>query len=234
MANAVYVALGVTRDGQREVLGLWIAENEGAKFWLSVMNELKNRGVQDILIAVVDGLKGFPEAITAAFPEAMVQTCPRHGLSDQWRSHGSMHLVRHSLNFCSWKDRKAVAADLRRIYSAPSTDMAEAELDTFEEKWAGKYASIAPAWRRAWQEVIPFFAFDPAIRKIIYTTNAIESLNRVIRKSIKTRGSFPTDEAATKLIYLAIRKFEKDGRNVREWFAARNQFAIMFGERFDD
>jgi len=218
--KAVYVALGVSRDGQREVLGLWIAENEGAKFWLSVMNELKNRGVQDILIAVVDGLKGFPEAITAAFPEAMVQTC-------------IVHLVRHSLNFCSWKDRKAVAGDLRRIYSAPTADMAEAELDAFEEKWAGKYASIAPAWRRAWAEVIPFFGFDPAIRKIIYTTNAIESLNRVIRKSIKTRGSFPTDEAATKLIYLAIRKFEKDGRNVREWFAARNQFAIMFGERFD-
>jgi len=150
----------------------------------------------------------------------MVQTC-------------IVHLVRHSLNFCSWKDRKVVAADLRRIYSAPTADLAEAELDAFEEKWAGKYASIAPAWRRAWQEVIPFFGFDPAIRKIIYTTNAIESLNRVIRKSIKTRGSFPTDEAATKLIYLAIRKFEKDGRNVREWFAARNQFAIMFGERFD-
>ncbi|MFV1877622.1 IS256 family transposase [Nioella sp.] len=218
--KAVYVALGVTRDGQREVLGLWIAENEGAKFWLSVMNELKNRGVQDILIAVVDGLKGFPEAITSAFPDAMVQTC-------------IVHLVRHSLNFCSWKDRKVVAADLRRVYSAPTADMAEAELDVFEEKWAGKYASIAPAWRRAWQEVIPFFGFDPAIRKIIYTTNAIESLNRVIRKSIKTRGSFPTDEAATKLIYLAIRNFEKDGRNVREWFAARNQFAIMFGERFD-
>ena len=196
------------------------------------MNELKNRGLQDILIAVVDGLKGFPEAITAAFPEAMVQTCPRHGLSDRWRSHGSMHLVRHSLNFCSWKDRKAVAADLRRIYGAATADMATAELDAFEGKWAAKYASIAPAWRRAWQEVIPFFAFDPAIRKIIYTTNAIESLNRVIRKSIKTRGSFPTDEAATKLIYLAIRSFEKDGRNVREWFAAQNQFAIMFGERF--
>ncbi len=218
--KAVYVALGVTRDGSREVLGLWIAENEGARFWLSVMNELKNRGVQDILIAVVDGLKGFPEAITAAFPDAMVQTC-------------IVHLVRHSLNFCSWKDRRAVAADLRRIYSAPTAEAAEAELDAFEEKWAGKYASIASAWRRAWPEVIPFFAFDPAIRKIIYTTNAIESLNRVIRKTIKTRGSFPTDDAATKLIYLAIRKFEKDGRNVREWFAARNQFAIMFGERFD-
>lgn len=218
--KAVYVALGVTRDGLREVLGLWIAENEGAKFWLSVMNELKNRGLQDILIAVVDGLKGFPDAITAAFPETMVQTC-------------IVHLVRHSLNFCSWKDRKLVATDLRRIYEATNAEMAAIELDCFEAKWADKYASIAPAWRRAWQEVIPFFAFDPAIRKIIYTTNAIESLNRVIRKSIKTRGSFPTDEAATKLIYLAIRSFEKDGRNVREWFAARNQFAIMFNERFD-
>ena len=231
--KAVYIALGVTRDGLREVLGLWIAENEGAKFWLSVMNELKNRGVQDILIAVVDGLKGFPEAITAAFPDAMVQTCVRQRARTDGAFAGSLHLVRHSLNSCSWKDRKAVAADLRRIYVAPTADMAAVELDGFEEKWAGKYASIAPAWRRAWQEVIPFFGFDPAIRKIIYTTNAIESLNRVIRKSIKTRGSFPTDEAATKLIYLAIRNFENDGRNVREWFAARNQFAIMFGERFD-
>jgi len=218
--KAVYVALGVTRDGLREVLGLWIAENEGAKFWLSVMNELRNRGVQDVLIAVVDGLKGFPEAITAAFPEATVQTC-------------IVHLVRHSLNFCAWKDRKAVAADLRRIYGAPTADQAAAELNAFEQKWAGKYASIAPAWRRAWQEVIPFFAFDPSIRKIIYTTNAIESLNRVIRKSIKTRGSFPTEEAATKLIYLSIRNFEKGGRNVREWFAARNQFAIVFEDRFN-
>nr|WP_281179117.1 IS256 family transposase [Roseibaca calidilacus] len=196
---AVYVALGVTRDGSREVLGLWIAENEGAKFWLSVMNELKNRGLQDILIAVVDGLKAFPDAITAAFPETLVQTC-------------IVHLVRHSLNFCSWKDRKAVAADLRRIYSAPTADMAEAELDASEGKWAGKYASIVPAWRRAWQEVIPFFAFDPAIRKIIYTTNAIESLNRVIRKSIKTRGSFPTVEAATKLIYHQLSRVSLERR----------------------
>lgn len=218
--KAVYVALGVSRDGVREVLGLWIADNEGAKFWLSVMNELKNRGVQDVLIAIVDGLKGFPDAITAAFPEATVQTC-------------IVHLVRHSLNFCAWKDRKHVAADLRRIYGAATADQAAGELDAFEEKWAGKYASIAPAWRRAWGEVVPFFAFDPAIRKIIYTTNAIESLNRVIRKSIKTRGSFPTEEAATKLIYLAIRNFEKGGRNVRQWFAARNQFAIMFEERFN-
>ena len=152
-----------------------------------------------------------------------------------------MHLVRHGLNFCSWKDRKAVAADLRRICGAATDEMAAAELDEFEEKWAGKYASTAPAWRRAGQEAIPFFGVDPAIRrsgdpairKIIYTTDAMESLNRVIRKSIETRGSFPTDEAATRLIYLAIRNFERDGRNVREWFAARNRFAIMFGERFD-
>ncbi len=167
--------------------------------------------------------QGFPEAISAAFAQTTVQTC-------------IVHLVRHSLNFCSqklWKDRKGVATDLRRIYSAATADQAADELDALKDKWAGKYASIAPAWRRAWQEVIPFFAFDPAIRKIIYTTNAIESLNRVIRKSIKTRGSFPTDQAATKLIYLAIRNFEKGGRNVREWFAARNQFAIMFDERFN-
>jgi putative transposase len=218
--KAVYVALGVTRDGLREVLGLWVADNEGAKFWLSVMNELRNRGVQDLLIAVVDGLKGFPEAITAAFPQATVQTC-------------IVHLVRHSLNFCAWKDRKSVAADLRRIYEAPTADQAAVALNAFEAAWGDKYASIAPAWRRAWEEVTPFFAFPPAVRKIIYTTNAIESLNRVIRKSIKTRGSFPTEDAATKLIYLAIRNFEKGGRNVREWFAARNQFDIMFAERFN-
>ena len=164
--------------------------------------------------------EGFSRGHHRSLPETTVQTC-------------IVHLIRHSMNFCSWKDRKAVAADLRPIYEAPTAEEAARRLDDFEGTWAGKYPSIAPAWRRAWAEVIPFFAFDPAIRKIIYTTNAIESLNRVIRKSIKTRGSFPTDEAATKLIYLAIRSFEKDGRNVREWFAARNQFAIMFGERFD-
>jgi transposase-like protein len=218
--KAVYIALGVTREGAREVLGLWIADNEGAKFWLSVMNELRNRGVQDILIAVVDGLKGFPEAITAAFPEATVQTC-------------IVHLIRHSMNFCSWKDRRMVAADLRPIYEAPTAEEAARQLDTFEDKWAAKYPSIAPAWRRAWAEVIPFFAFSAAIRKIIYTTNAMESLNRVLRKTLKTKGSFPTEEAATKLIFLAIRNFEKGGRTVREWVAARNQLAIMFTGRFD-
>ena len=218
--KAVYVALGVTPEGEREVLGLWIAANEGAKFWLSVMNNLRNRGVEDILIAVVDGLKGFPDAINAAFPDTTVQTC-------------IVHLVRHSVNFCGWKDRKAVAQDLKRIYQATDDKEAEKALVEFEAEWGQKYPSIAPSWRRAWQEVIPFFAFPPAVRKIIYTTNAIESLNRVIRKTTKTRGSFPTDDAATKLIYLAIRNFEKNGNAVREWVAARNQFAILYPERFN-
>ena len=179
------MALGVTRDGLREVLGLWVADNEGAKFWLSVMNELRNRGVQDVLIAVVDGLKGFPEAITAAFPQATVQTC-------------IVHLVRHSPNFCAWKDRKAQSsgkqspglfsdpphtADLRRIYQAATADQAAVALDAFEAAWGDKYASVAPAWRRAWEEVTPFFAFPPAVQKIIYTTNAIESLNRMRREN---------------------------------------------------
>jgi transposase-like protein len=197
------------------------------------MNNLKNRGLEDILIAVVDGLKGFPDAINAAYPDTTVQTC-------------IVHLVRHSLNFCGWKDRKEVAKSLKVIYQAVDDEAAAKALpsrrlqaiacratDDFEEKWGPKYPSIAPSWRRAWQEVIPFFAFPPDVRKIIYTTNAIESLNRVIRKTTKTRGSFPTDEAATKLIYLAIRNFEKKGRVVREWVAARNQFAILYPERFN-
>jgi putative transposase len=217
--KAVYLALGITGDGQREVLGLWIAENEGAKFWLSVMNELRNRGVQDILIAVVDGLKGFPEAIAAAFPETTVQTC-------------IVHLVRHSLNFCSWKDRKAVAAKLREVYSADTAEAARDALEAFDAEWGRQYPSIAQAWRRAWEEVIPFFAFSPEIRRVIYTTNAVESLNRVIRKAIKTRGSFPSEDAAEKLIYLAIRGHEKSTRTVRGWLTAVNQFAIMFEDRF--
>ena len=217
--KAVYLALGITGDGQREVLGLWIAENEGAKFWLSVMNELRNRGVQDILIAVVDGLKGFPEAITAAFPETTVQTC-------------IVHLVRHSLNFCSWKDRKAVAAKLREVYGAETAEAARDALEAFDDAWGRQYPSIAQAWRRAWEEVIPFFAFSPEIRRVIYTTNAVESLNRVIRKAIKTRGSFPSEDAAEKLIYLAIRGHEKSSRTVRGWLTAVNQFAIMFEDRF--
>jgi len=183
--KAVYVALGVTPDGEREVLGLWVAANEGAKFWLSIMNNLKNWGLEDILIAVVDGLKGFPDAINAAFPDTPVQTC-------------IVHLVRHSLNFCGRKDRKAVAKSLKRIYQAVDDEEAAKALDEFDEEWGDKYPSIAPSWCRAWQEVIPFFAFPPAVRKIIYTTNAIESRNRVIRKTTKTRGSFPTPSHASK------------------------------------
>lgn len=217
--KAVYLALGITGDGQREVLGLWIADTEGAKFWLAVMTELRNRGVQDILIAVVDGLKGFPDAINSAFPETMVQTC-------------IVHLVRHSLNFCPWKDRKAVAAGLREVYSAETAEAAWDALEAFDADWGGQYPSIAQAWRRAWQEVIPFFAFGPEIRRVIYTTNAVESLNRVIRKAIKTRGSFPSEEAAEKLIYLAIRGHENTSRTVRGWLTAVNQFAIMFEDRF--
>jgi transposase-like protein len=217
--KAVYLALGITGDGQREVLGLWIADTEGAKFWLAVMTELRNRGVQDILIAVVDGLKGFPDAINSAFPETMVQTC-------------IVHLVRHSLNFCPWKDRKAVAAGLREVYSAETAEAAWDALEAFDADWGGQYPSIAQAWRRAWQEVIPFFAFGPEIRRVISTTNAVESLNRVIRKATKTRGSFPSEEAAEKLIYLAIRGHENTSRTVRGWLTAVNQFAIMFEDRF--
>lgn len=183
------------------------------------MNELRNRGVQDILIAVVDGLKGFPEAIAAAFPQTTVQTC-------------IVHLVRHSLNFCSWKDRKAVAARLREVYGAETAEAAREALEAFDEEWGGRYPSIAQAWRRAWEEVIPFFAFGPEIRRVIYTTNAVEALNHVIRKAIKTQGSFPSEEAAEKLIYLAIRGHEKSERSVRGWLTAVNQFAIMFEDRF--
>ena len=218
--RAVYVALGVTPEGEREVWACGLPTTRGQRGnLLSVMNNLHNRGVEDILIAVVDGLKDFPDAINAAFLKTTVQTC-------------IVHLVRHSLNFCGWKDRKAVAKELKRIYQATDDNEAEKALVDFETEWGHKYPSIAPSWRRAWQEVIPFFAFPPDVRKIIYTTNAIESLNRVIRKTTKTRGSFPTDEAATKLIYLAIRGFEKTGRAVREWVAARNQFAILYPERF--
>lgn len=214
------MALGVRRDGERGVLGLWIADNVGAKCWLLVMSELRNRGVQDILIAVVDGLKGFPDAITAAFPDTTVQT-------------RIVHLIRHAMTVFSWKDRKTRAADLRLIYQAPTPEEAARQFDGFEGKWAGKYTSIAPAWRRVWAEVIPFFGFNAAIRKIIHTTNAVESLNRVLRKTLKTKGPFPTEGAATKLICLAIRNVERGGRTVREWVPARNQLAMMLTGRFD-
>ena len=217
--KAVYLALAIRADGRREVLGIWIEQAEGAKFWLKVMNELKNRGLDDILIAVVDGLKGFPEAINAVFPKCTVQTC-------------IVHLVRYSLNFCSYKDRKQVAADLKTVYSAETAETAEKRLDEFDEKWGEQYPSIAQSWRRNWEQVIPFFAFPKDIRRIIYTTNAIESLNASIRKIIKSRGHFPNDDAATKLIWLAIQNAgHVADKTVWGWKTALNQFAIMFEDR---
>ena len=219
--KAVYLALGITCAGDREILGLWIEQSEGAKFWMRVMNELHGRGVQDILIAVVDGLKGFPEAITSTFPDCVVQTC-------------IVHLIRYSMQFASWKERKALAKDLRPIYTAASAEAAEAELTAFEAgPWGQKYPAIGASWRRRWAEVVPFFAFSAEVRKIIYTTNAIESLHSQVRKAIRNKGHFPSDEAATKLIYLALMKItEKWKRSPREWHAAKAQLAIQFGDRF--
>jgi putative transposase len=219
--KAVYLALGITPDGRKHILGLWIDPNEGAKFWLRIVNELRNRGVRDILIAVVDGLKGFPEAINAAFPQTLVQTC-------------IVHLLRNALAYVSWQDRKQVVAALKPIYQAPTADAAGLALDAFEAgPWGQKYAAIAPLWRRQWDQVIPFFAFPPEVRRIIYTTNAIESLNSTLRTAVRTRGHFPTDEAATKLLYLVLRRVSNGWKNAqREWTAAMTQFAIMFGDRF--
>jgi len=217
--KAVYLALGITCQGEKEVLGLWIEQTEGAKFWLKVMNELKTRGVGDILIAVVDGLTGFPDAIATVFPRTAVQTC-------------IVHLIRNSLAFVSWKDRKKVMPDLKAVYRAETAEAAAAKLDEFEAAWGSHYPAIAPAWRRAWEHVVPMFAFPPAIRKLIYTTNALESLHRSLRKIIKTRGSFPSDEAATKLLYLAIRNAGMRWKRPVDWTAAMGQFAILFEDRF--
>jgi putative transposase len=217
--KAVYVALALDTEGHKHVLGLWIEQTEGAKFWLKVMNDLRNRGLADILIAVVDGLKGFPEAIGAVFPETIIQTC-------------IIHLIRNSLAFVSWKDRKQIMPDLKAIYRAESADAALDRLADFENRWDARYPAIGQSWRRAWEHVIPFFAFPPDIRKMIYTTNAVESLNRSLRKIIKTRGSFPSDEAAMKLLYLAIQNAGIHWRRPVEWTAAMGQFAILFGERF--
>ena len=219
--KAIHIALGVRADGTKEILGLWLEQNEGAKFWLRVMNELKNRGVEDVLIAVVDGLKGFPEAITAVFPQATVQTC-------------IVHLLRHSLDFVSWKDRKPVAAALKGIYRAIDADAGEAALTAFEQSfWGQKYPAIAQSWRRAWAEVVPFYAFPGDVRRILYTTNAIEALNSKLRRAVRARGHFPRDEAATKLLFLALNRSEKEWiMPPREWSMAKSQFAVLFGERF--
>jgi transposase-like protein len=219
--KAIYLALGVRRDGSREILGLWIETTEGAKFWLKVFNDLKTRGVVDMLIAVTDGLKGMPEALGTVFPATTLQTC-------------IVHLIRNSLDYASWKDRKPLAAALRPIYAASSAEAALAALDAFEAgEWGRKFPTVVSAWRRAWDRVIPFFAFPPEIRRVIYTTNAIESVNARLRKIIKTRGHFPSDDAASKLIWLALRNITADwGQAAHHWKEAMNQFAILYAERF--
>ncbi len=220
--KAVYLALGMRRDGGREILGLWIETTEGAKFWMKVFNDLKTRGVNDILIAVTDGLTGMPAALEAVFPRTTLQTC-------------IVHLIRNSLDYASWKDRKPLAAALRPIYTAASAEAAEAALDAFEAgEWGQKFPTVVAAWRRAWDRVIPFFAFPSAIRRVIYTTNAIESVNSRIRKIIKTRGHFPSDDAASKLIWLALRNITADwGKAAHHWKEAMNQFAILYDDRFN-
>jgi transposase-like protein len=219
--KAVHLALGIKADGKKEVLGLWIEQTEGAKFWLKVFNELKNRGLDDVLIAVVDGLRGFPEAIEAVYPQAQIQTC-------------IVHLIRNSLSLASWKDRKSLAAALKPVYQAVTADAAAAALQEFAQgEWGQKFPTVTAMWQRQWEQVIPFFAYPPAVRKIIYTTNAIESMHMQLRKIVKNRGHFPTDEAASKLLYLALRNIEKDWKMPPiTWKQAANQFAILFGERF--
>jgi len=216
--RAVYVVIGVSMEGRKEVLGLWTSANEGAKFWLSILTELRGRGVKDILIACVDGLKGFPQAIESVFPQAQVQLC-------------IVHLVRASLNYVNWKDRKAVVADLKPIYRAATAEQAREELDEFEEKWGKKYPAIGRLWNEQWERVIPFFAFTPEIRKVIYTTNAVESLHMSLRKVIKNRGSFPNEESAMKLLYLALRNASAKWQTVQGWREALNQFEILCGDR---
>jgi transposase-like protein len=219
--KAIYLALGVLPDGSRDILGLWIEGTEGAKFWMKVFNDLKTRGVNDILIAVTDGLKGMPEALGAVFPATTLQTC-------------IVHLIRNSLDYASWKDRKLLAVAIRPIYTAANAEAALAELDAFEQgTWGQKFPTVVAAWRRAWSHVMPFFAFPPQIRRVIYTTNAIESVNARLRKIIKTRGHFPSDDAAAKLIWLALRNITAEwGRAAHNWKEAMNQFAILYEDRF--
>lgn len=220
-SKAIYLALAVRPDGTREMLGIWIEQTEGAKFWLKVFTDLKTRGCQDILIAVTDGLKGMSEALAAAFPATTLQTC-------------LVHLIRNSLDFANWKERKPLAAALRPIYTAASADAALTALDAFAHgPWGLRFPTVVAAWRRAWTQVIPFFAFPPDVRRVIYTTNALESVHARLRKIIKTRGHFPTDDAATKLIWLALRNITATWvRAAPTWKTAMNQFAILYGDRF--
>lgn len=217
--KAIYLAIGINLSGIKEVLGLWVAQTEGAKFWLQIVTELKNRGVADIFIACVDGLKGFPEAIETVFPQAQVQLC-------------IVHLVRHSLNYVGWKQRKEVASDLQTIYRAATREEAELHLAAFANRWDSQFPTISRSWRANWERVTPFFAYPADIRRVIYTTNAIESVNMSLRKIIKNRGSFPTDEAALKLLYLALQNIaRKWTMPIKEWKAALNRFAIIFEDR---
>lgn len=217
--KAVYLALGVDLNGEKELLGLWMSESEGSKFWLTVFNDLKNRGVQDCFVACIDGLKGLPEAIEAVFPKTQVQLC-------------IVHKLRNSLKYVTWKERKAVAADLKTIYGATTITEAELALDRFADRWNAKYPAISPSWRADWERLTVFFDYPPEIRKVIYTTNAIESLNYSLRKVLKNRGAFPNDESIVKLLYLALQKIAKRWTMpIRDWKAALNQFVILFGER---
>lgn len=219
--KAVYLAIGLRASGHKQVLGLWIEQTEGAKFWLRVMNEIKGRGTQDILIAVVDGLKGFPEAITTVFPDTVVQTC-------------IVHLIRYSLQFASWKERKPIVSAMKPIYQAANAEAALEQLERFDQSpWGRKYPAIAQSWRRNWEAVIPFFVFSAEVRKIIYTTNAIESLNASVRKAVRNKGHFPSDQAATKLIWLALRNITEKWKSPPiSWHAAKAQLAIQFADRF--
>ena len=219
--RACYLALGITVDGDRDVLGMWFQESEGAKFWMQVLSELKQRGVRDILICCVDGLKGFPEAIEAIFPQATVQTC-------------IVHLLRHSLKYVPRREREQVARDLKPIYTAVDADTAQAELERFDEKWGKRFPVITQAWLNAWEYVIPFLAFPPEVRRVIYTTNAIEALNRQLRKAIKTKGHFPNEDAARKLIYLAVTNAVPAWTRTRNWTTALLAFKIHFGDRLPD
>ena len=216
--RAVYVAIGIDLEGRKDVLGLWTSANEGAKFWLQVLTELRNRGVKDVFIAAVDGLKGFPEAIEAVFPQAQVQLC-------------IVHLVRASLNYVTWTERKQVARDLKTVYRAATVEEAERGLSEFAAKWDGKYPTITALWRRQWQRVIPFFAFPAEIRKIIYTTNAVESLNMSLRKVLKPRVAFPSEEAALKVMYLSLRNLIKKWERPQHWKAALTRFTLLWEER---
>jgi putative transposase len=219
--RACYLALGVTVDGDRDVLGMWFQENEGAKFWMQVLTDLKQRGVQDILICCVDGLKGFPEAIEAIFPNTVVQTCV-------------VHLIRHSLKYVPRREREQVARDLKPIYTAVDADAAQQALEAFDEQWGKRFPVITQAWLNAWEYVTPFLAFPPEVRRVIYTTNAIEALNRQLRKAIKTKGHFPNEDAARKLIYLAITNAVPQWTRTRNWTAALLAFKIHFGDRLPD